>query len=261
MPMRWISHICPTFTSSDTAESSRAWYTENGIDTFCEDIQSSGSGFNITDVFSFVPLTKSEYWFTFSIGHGNSNNNCGEVKNFYIYQGNSNKANLTTVIVSEHNNPFNFETWKKGKINILRVSRSVAPLSTKMIFVIKIDDADTIDGDVKDLYIYIDPTYSSNSYGGYFVMCVDDVPYVQFAYGTSDEQTVTYRNANTNNKSITFDNRGYCSNYIIRPMIIMGVKTGLYSIDGGEKQIGNNTEFTLDGANWFHMGCGICVKL
>lgn len=264
MAIRWTDHVQPRASSSDTTEISEAWYTNNGIDTFFTSITSSGSGASITDTFLYVPQSMQSYNLTFACYHSGTNDKPTLINNFYVKDASANKISIGTVIPSDSDStskdPLNYATFKKGNVNVLRISRYANVTSGKMIFFIT-NDTINADGDNVKVRIYVDPSYEDKEYGGIFAVGVDGQNVMKYKLCNSASQIITNMGYETSCKLIVSHNYGFCDSYIIRPLIIMGVKTDLYTIDGGRDFIGNNTEFTLDGANWFHMGCGICVKL
>jgi hypothetical protein len=263
MAMRWTDHLQPFASASDTTETSEAWYTENGITPFFTSITASGSGVSIQDTFLYYPVSVTGYNLSFKCVHGGSANYAGYVGTFAVKENTASKISNSYIIsqVTSSTDKINYATWKKGNVNILRISRSNDVRVSQMCFMIN-NAVQNVEGDDVVVRMYVDPTHEQYDYGGTFVVAVDGVSAIKYKQTSSTSTAAVTNMASASTcKLITDLNYGFCDSYIIRPLIIMGVKTDLYTIDGGRDFIGNNTEFTLDGANWFHMGCGICVKL
>lgn len=69
--------------------------------------------------------------------------------------------------------------------------------------------------------------------------------------------------AANNSTSIQFhkDNTGFCDKYILQPVPIMGVKSALYSIDGGTSIPVGDVEFIVQGHTYYSLGHGLCVRI
>jgi hypothetical protein len=248
----WTRH---EFTPIADAAEREAWYTSAGLNSWFDITVTEGTTSSDYDTFVFKPYANDgayyELLWQYMMG-GTSSSLVPTLYQTYYYPPSSSSrstAAIRKIKESTTDGKVSFDFATIGDTEILRICTTNVTWGNTIFFV-KTKGESVDDNSVSNLFVVASPCTDTATLAG--ELCI-----------LSDAKAAVKRLSNTSaGVQLYTDNRGLCNKYILRNIVVLGVQTPLYSIDGSPDYApGGNIEFMIDGNSYFSLGHGVCLKI